>query len=895
MDRPTLNPEHRHSELEHSCDAAVLADLLHAALARHNALGWMIAATEIWCQVTPPNHHSRPHGWKLHVAATPLSAPLVLARVADVLIAEVCGFKFARDLCEVAQLVDGRRERASGGKFVTAYPADDEQFRRLAQALHAVTAELAGPGILSDRPFRPGSLVHYRYGEFSGEPVFTDNGVFETRVHDPDGHRFTDERKAWFCPPGWAPSAFADDPPSVTEANSVLLVGRFRVARAIRQANKGGVYRAVDETTGSDVVIKQARAYVGARLNGTDVRDELRREAAMLDQLRPLGIAPAKVALFEQQGDLFLAEELIEGEPMEAWASRHREEAGLLVEQLIGLVRQVHDAGFILCDLKPQNVMVGPDRQLRLVDVEHVVRIGDSCRAATEGFAAPEVLSARRSSHALAAAPTLDCYSLGATIFHNLTGLDGSWLSVRERVLDAIAATYPELTEHADLVDGLTRSDPQTRWTLAMAGRSRQKQVSPARAGRRFAGSVVTLLRNPILDRFVDDGIVGLRERMNPESRYLWRRGGAYDKHNDPCAAWPGAAGVLAVLTRSARATNSDRHMETVRDAAAWIEKRLDTSVPRLLPGLCFGRAGTAWALFDAAELLHDQGLRDRAVGLATALPTKAARFDVTHGLAGAGLLHVYLWQRTGDEAVRQRALGYAGSLLDTPALAAESGTPLGFGHGLAGVGAFLVAAAGIADSPEAERFTEAAHVIGHIIVSAASVAEGRATWPLDLDGRRGTQTFWCNGPSGIGEFLLRLGARTGDDRYLALAEQAAETVVDDPWRHPVGACCGVAGAGQFLLDMAQHSGDRRYRRYAHHIAAVILAQRTEHNGRLGIGEPGRGDDYGHGAAGILDFLLRLRDDAARPWLPVPLAARPENCPGASRSAAAAIATRVGR
>ncbi|MFL6145458.1 MAG: class IV lanthionine synthetase LanL [Labedaea sp.] len=894
MDRLTLNSEHRYSELEHSYDAAILADLLQAELTRHNALEWTTTATEIWCEVTSPNHHPRSHGWKLHVAATPLSAPVVLARVADVLIAEGCSFKFARDLRQVAQLVDGRCERSSGGKFVTVYPADQEQFRRLAQALHVATVDLAGPRILSDRPFRPGSLVHYRYGEFSGEPVFTDNGVFETRVYDPDGHRFTDERKAWFCPPAWAPSAFADDPPSVTEADSVLLVGRFRVARAIRQANKGGVYRAVDETTGSDVVIKQARAHVGARLNGTDVRDELRREAAMLDHLRPLGVAPRKVALFEQQGDLFLAEELIDGEPMDVWANRHREEAGLLVERLIGSVQQVHDAGFVLCDLKPQNVMVGPDRQLRLVDVEHVVRIGDGCRAATEGFAAPEVLSARWSSNALAASPTLDCYSLGATIFHNLTGLDGRWLSGQERVLDAIAATYPGLTEHADVVEGLTRSDPRTRWTLAMAGRSRQKQVSPARAGRRLAGSAVALLRNPILDSFLDDGIVELREHMTPENRYLWRRSWAYDKHNDPCAAWPGAAGVLAVLTRSARATNSDRHMETVRDAAAWIEKRLDTSVPRLLPGLCFGRAGTAWALFDAAELLHDQGLRDRAVGLAKALPTEAVRFDVTHGLAGAGLLHVYLWQQTGDEAVRQRALGYAGSLLDTPALAAESGTPLGFGHGLAGVGAFLVAAAEITDSSDAERFTEAAHVIGHIIVSAAGVTEGRATWPLDVDGRRGIETFWCNGPSGIGEFLLRLSARTGDDRFLAHAEQAAETVVADPWRHPVGACCGLAGAGQFLMDMAQQSGDRRYRRYAHHIAGVILAQRTKH-GRLAIADPGRGDDYGHGAAGILDFLLRLRDDAARPWLPAPLAARPENRPGASRAAAAAIATRVGR
>ncbi len=381
-----------------------------------------------------------------------------------------------------------------------------------------------------------------------------------------------------------------------------------------------------------------------------------------------------------------------------------------------------------------------------------------------------------------------------------------------------------------------------------------------------------------------------------PAGRYLWRRSWTYEYDTDPCAVWPGAAGVLGVMTRAARATGSDRHTQTVRDTATWIVQRLDKSVPRLLPGLCHGRAGTAWALYDAGELLQDRGLRDCAVGLAMALPTQAARFDVTHGLAGAGLLHVHLWQRTADEGLRQRALGYARTVLEASAVnpdpdAERPTVPLGFGHGLAGAGALLVAAAGITDGPEADRLTAAARVIGNTIVETARVAEGRATWPLDLDGARETETLWCNGPSGIGEFLLRLSVRTDDGRLLALADQAAETVVADPWLRPVDACCGLAGGGQFLLDLAQQTGDPRHRRYAEHVAGVILAQRTERHGRLGITEPGRGDEYAHGAAGVLDFLLRLREDTARPWMPASLPAGTETCPGEPNPVAAAIST----
>ncbi|MGW2221707.1 class III lanthionine synthetase LanKC N-terminal domain-containing protein [Nonomuraea sp. NPDC001684] len=60
--------------------------------------------------------------------------------------------------------VEARAAHRGGG-------ADDEQFRRLAAELDRVTSGLPGPVILSDRPVRPGSLVHYRYGVFHAKSV----------------------------------------------------------------------------------------------------------------------------------------------------------------------------------------------------------------------------------------------------------------------------------------------------------------------------------------------------------------------------------------------------------------------------------------------------------------------------------------------------------------------------------------------------------------------------------------------------------------------------------------------------------------------------------------------------------------------------------------------------
>ncbi len=149
-------------------DTGLLPGIVDGVLHRRGATGWAVEQGEFWCSVRPRGHRSGEQGWKLHLSATPLSAALVLAVAADVLIAERASFKFAGALDRVALLTGGRADRGGGGKFITVYPDAPELFRRLARRLHTATLGLRGPRILSDQPYAPGSLVHYRYGVFGG-------------------------------------------------------------------------------------------------------------------------------------------------------------------------------------------------------------------------------------------------------------------------------------------------------------------------------------------------------------------------------------------------------------------------------------------------------------------------------------------------------------------------------------------------------------------------------------------------------------------------------------------------------------------------------------------------------------------------------------------------------
>jgi serine/threonine protein kinase len=895
-----------------SADRQVLADLLRAALTRVPGAGWEYSEEDFWTRVTPNGYRFQQQGWKLHVSATPLSAPVTLARCASVLFVQGCAFKFARDLERVQELVDPLCPRGSGGKFITAYPADDDEFRAVAAALDAATAGLRGPRILSDRPLAPDSVVHYRYGVAAAKPVLTNDGSFESVLIAPDGTTQLDTRHAWFAPPPWVVSPLPEPPspgappdggaprtPTPTPT-AVSLGGRFTVRRAIRHANRGGVYVAADTAAaGAEVIVKQARRHVGSRLDGDDCRDDLRHEARMLKELAPLGVTPRMIDLFEQQDSLFLAEELIPGSTLAEWALTavrkrppgdpgHVQATGRLATRLADLMAAVHDTGLVLRDFTPNNLIVTPDEQVVLIDLEAVTRPGTCvARRYTPGFAAPEQATAAPLGPALD--QRADLYGLGATLCYLVTGVvpaltedDPECCTRAERLtelLTCLAMDNPALVALMPVIAGLMTEDPQQRWPLDRARKFlREAVAAPARAAK------PSLRAEPDLARLVDDGIAYLLRTMTPDRHRLWAAGKDGDT-TIPDNVQCGAAGVLAVLARTARAGDDAEELRAgTAAAAAWLAERVDAA-PRVLPGLYFGHAGAAWALRDAADRLEDEALADRAVMLAENIPlTDWGNPDVAHGIAGAGLTQLRFWRATGRDSLRRRALQCADIVHSAAeARGAETLWPVpadfnsqlaglahyGFAHGVAGAGAFLLYC-GVAFHEE--TLLADAIEAGRTLAKAAVIEDGAARWPAapGESAETGMQ-HWCSGASGIGTFLVRLWHVTGNQQFLDLADAAAVTVVRQRWLVGNAACHGLAGDGEFLLDLAQLTGQDRYLDGARALAGVLHARRVYRDGLAVV--PGENPNeviagYNTGLAGVVSFLDRLLRPGPRPWLP---------------------------
>ena len=868
-------------------DAELLADCANAVLARYDADSWRHATDEHWHYVEPAAHRPRDQGWKLHLPATPLSACLVLSRATAVLAPARCAFKFARSMAELHRLIEPNTDRAAAGKFITVYPDSDEQAVALAGQLHDVTLGLPGQIILSDRRYRADSQVFYRYGAFVPITALSDDGEYVTLLRDDTGALVRDQRAVGRPVPTWiTQDPFQTEPPAPQRVPDSVLVGdRYRVHKAIRQSNRGGVYVATDVETGDEVILKRFRPHTVATANGTDARRLADTEARMLGVLGPVGASPEVIASFTHQNDRFVAQELVDGVVLRRYVSRgvRPNAAGTpmlatelvldLARQLTELLAKVHEAGYVLGDLTPNNIMVTKDSRLVLIDLESALRAGEfGGRMRTMGYVAPEDLGLNR--HVLPAPEVMsDLYGLGATLFFVASGGHPP-LATGSRVCDLVrlsAADNPAVAALWPVLTGLLADDPQQR---------------PSLDGVREA--LRTPCTEPVPDapqasaeKLIADMLAELAHAMSPDTPELWPAG-EHSRRHDPCSVQTGAAGPLLVLIQALAAGHPVE--STVDIAAHWLAKRL-LDEPRVLPGLMFGRAGTALALVAAGRALHDDALIASGTRLASRLPTDGPVPDVWHGVAGAGMALLSLWRDTGEDEFLTRAVACGQSLrckrdvdgdLVTWTATGDStfaGTRYwGFAHGVAGIGTFLLdLAVATGDDQCHEIAAQCAQTLAHIADRDGS----SAYWPSgepDENADSVRLTGLCSGSSGVGGFLLRYHAVTGDSDAADLAVAAARAVRGVNWTSPPAWCHGLASNGDFLLDCAEVFGERRYRDWAHDAATALAARTVSRGGQL-LSTDDAGEvtaAFGNGFSGPLSFLLRLRHGGRRPLVGEP-------------------------
>jgi serine/threonine protein kinase len=201
-----------------------------------------------------------------------------------------------------------------------------------------------------------------------------------------------------------------------------VIAGRYTLEREIGRGGMGAVWLGQDEVLGRPVALK--RVGFGPGASDLDL-DRAEREARLAARLNH----PHVVAVYDlvtEGEDRWLVMEYVAGLTLAELVRRDGplspDQAAPLLRQAADALAAAHAAGIVHRDVKPSNILVTPDGQVKLSDFGIARAQADASLTQTglvtgsPAYLAPEVASGQQATAAS------DVWSLGATTYHALSG-----------------------------------------------------------------------------------------------------------------------------------------------------------------------------------------------------------------------------------------------------------------------------------------------------------------------------------------------------------------------------------------------------------------------------------------------------------------------------------------
>lgn len=223
----------------------------------------------------------------------------------------------------------------------------------------------------------------------------------------------------------------AATPPPQMGASPVpgtVIEDKYRVVRELGRGSVGRVLLARDILLERDVAIKQ---FLSPLLASEETRERFLVEAQTMAKVRHINVVSIHAFGGSDVGPYFVME-YIDGPSLEEWLEGRGilpvDEALAILTQVCLGVDAIHAVGAVHHDLKPGNILVGPDNRIAVTDLglaRVVSKRGPNAKvtaafAGTPWYMAPEQVV--RTKVDPAHANRIDIYALGVLAFELLTG-----------------------------------------------------------------------------------------------------------------------------------------------------------------------------------------------------------------------------------------------------------------------------------------------------------------------------------------------------------------------------------------------------------------------------------------------------------------------------------------
>ncbi|MCB9595198.1 MAG: serine/threonine protein kinase [Sandaracinaceae bacterium] len=264
------------------------------------------------------------------------------------------------------------------------------------------------------------------------------------------------------------------------ERLGTTVAGKYDLDRILGAGGMGVVFAAHHKWTNRKVALKLLR-YEAA--NSPEVVRRFLREAKAAAQLRHPSVVDVLDMGQDDDGGVYLALELLEGEPLSSEIERHGKlgaaRALAVTLPVLDALAEAHEKGIVHRDLKPDNLFVhrGPGGDLlpKVLDFG-IAKIMESAKTLDTQtgtvLGTPYYMSPEQASGTEEVGPPADVWSMGVVLYETLTGkrpFDGP--SATAILLKIMTGDVPKLSDEPGLpaplaaaIDRALVRDPKQRY-----------------------------------------------------------------------------------------------------------------------------------------------------------------------------------------------------------------------------------------------------------------------------------------------------------------------------------------------------------------------------------------------------------------------------------------------